>query len=73
MPFHQDIVRKVFEVIFHLSVGPPPANRLQPFLGTSRNLADVTDGAKFHLDQLKGFGWAGARKSHVSIGKRGRP
>jgi hypothetical protein len=28
----QVIVRKVFEVIFHLSVGPPPANRLQPFL-----------------------------------------
>jgi hypothetical protein len=26
------MVRKVFEVIFHLSVGPLPANRLQPFL-----------------------------------------
>jgi hypothetical protein len=25
-------VRSVFEVIFHLSVGPFPVNRLQPFL-----------------------------------------
>jgi hypothetical protein len=41
--------------------------------GTSRDFADVINHAKFHLDRLRGFGWAGAWKSHVSRGKRGRP
>jgi hypothetical protein len=36
-------------------------------------LIDVINGAIFQFDGLRGFGWACARKSYVSIGKLGRP
>jgi hypothetical protein len=53
-------VRKVFEVIYYMSVGPPPTNQLQLFFGTSCNLAVIINRAKYNFDRLSGFGWAGA-------------
>jgi hypothetical protein len=59
--------KKVFQVIFHLSVGPPPNQPIPNMFDTLGNLADVINRAKFNLDWLRGFGWASTRKSYVSI------
>jgi hypothetical protein len=51
---------KTANIKIHLSVGPPPVNRFQLFLAhrvTTPN--DLINRGKFHLDRLRGFGWAG--------------
>jgi hypothetical protein len=53
--------------------GAASSQPIATIFGTWRILTDVINRAKFNLDRLRGFGWAGARKSHVCIGKRGRP
>jgi hypothetical protein len=40
--------------------GAASSQLISTIFGTSRKLAEVIIGAKFHLDQLRGFGWAGA-------------
>jgi hypothetical protein len=53
--------------------GANPTERMAIIFGTSRNLADVINCAKFHIDRPRGYGGAGIQKSHVPIGKRSRP
>jgi hypothetical protein len=40
---------------------------------TSRDLADVINCAKFHIDRSRGYGGARVQKSHVPIGEWSRP
>jgi hypothetical protein len=59
--------------IFHVYGEQTPLNRLLSFFCTSRDLADVINCAKFHIDRSRGYGVAGVQKSHVPIGKWSRP
>jgi hypothetical protein len=52
--------------------GAAPSQPFKTSFRTPRDLADAINPAKFHLEQLRGSGWAAARKSHVSIGEGGR-
>jgi hypothetical protein len=40
---------------------------------TLRDLIDVINYSKFHIDRSMGYGGAGVRILHVPIGKRSRP
>jgi hypothetical protein len=50
-----------------------PSRPIPTILCTLDNLTNEINRAKFHVNRLRGFGLAGARKSYVSIGKHGRP
>jgi hypothetical protein len=53
--------------------GADPTKPIVIIFGTSRELADVINCAKFHIDRSRGYGGAGVQKSHVPMGKRSRP
>jgi hypothetical protein len=53
--------------------GADPTELIVIIFGTSRDLTDVINCAKFHIDRSRGYGGAGVQKSHVAIGKRSRP
>jgi hypothetical protein len=40
--------------------GAAPGQPIQTIFGTLGNLADLINRAKFHVDWLRGFGWADA-------------
>jgi hypothetical protein len=70
---NKGICKKSFSGYISPICGATPSQLIPTIFGTSRNLADIINRAKFQVDWLRGFGWAGTRKSLVSIGKRGRP
>jgi hypothetical protein len=60
--------------IFHVYGEQTPLNRLLSFFGTSRDLANIINCAKFYIDRSRGYGGVEVQKSHViPIGKRSRP
>jgi hypothetical protein len=59
--------------IFHVYGEQTPLNRLLSFFAHGRDLANIINCAKFHIDRSRGYGGEGVQKSHVPIGKRSRP
>jgi hypothetical protein len=53
--------------------GEDPTEQIVIIFGTSRDLADVINCAKFHIDRSRGYDGPDVQKSHVPIGKRSRP
>jgi hypothetical protein len=54
-------------------MGADPTEPIVITFDISRDLNDIINCAKFHIDRLRGYGVAEVQKSHVPIGKRSRP
>jgi hypothetical protein len=71
-----DIVKKVFEYLFHPSVKRPPGQLVSAIFGKSGKLTDVINRAKFHIDRLRGFPvsvWQVPEMVCCHLGKHGHP
>jgi hypothetical protein len=53
--------------------GADPTEPIVIIFGTSRDLANIINCAKLHIDRSRGDGGAEVQKLHVFIGKRSRP
>jgi hypothetical protein len=73
IPFkrYSGVLKQVFEVTLHPSMGPPPNQMIPTIFDTSGNLTDLISHVKFHIDRLSNVGLAGARILYAC--KRGRP
>jgi hypothetical protein len=49
-----------------------PSPPISTNFGESHEIADASYSAKFHVDRLRDFGLAGARISHVHLGKHAK-
>jgi hypothetical protein len=61
------------QCIFHLYGVKTPTEPIVTIFGTSRELTDVINCAKFRIDRSRGYDRPEVQKSLVLIGKKSRP
>jgi hypothetical protein len=68
LPENKKKVNTSGNCIFHVYGEQTPTEPIVIIFGTSRDLVDLINCAKFHIDRSRGYGVAGVQKSHVPIG-----